>query len=304
MRFIRNILNRIRTESVDCLSLFLLPVIMVVLPWSWSWRLARWLCRHTPLFSAPAARGLANCQRLTPVTDETGWLTDYRCNILLDHVDIWLSMLAPWKLRRQIKRQGDFPDSGAFVVIGTHWNTGFAVLHQLRACGHQVIYILRKRTREEFRGQWLRYLYVTLRRRHLEKLFPGRRYTPGAYPRKVIKAFQQGKSVLVLADVPAGGGEASQQIELYGRPVRLSSGLSEVVVKMQVNAVFFRVVIQPDTGHRILELEPKGVYQDTPALYADLQTWLQRNLHEGAAGWSMWPAAGQFFAELRRGGGC
>lgn len=299
MRFITNTLNRIRTESKDCLTLFVIPVVIVVLPWRWSWSLIKGLCRHTSLYDGLSARALANCKKLTTVADEAQWLVDHRCNILLDHIDIWLSMLAPWKLRKQIVRQGEFPASGAFVVIGTHWNTGFAVLHQLRASGHQVVYILRKRERREFRGQLLRYWYVSLRRRHLEKLFPGKRYTPGTYPRKVIKAFQGDGSVLVLGDVPALPSDTSRPIELFGQTIKLSSGLSEVVVKMQVNTVFFRVVIEPDSGHRVLQLQTKGVYQNPVAMYADVQGWLQKNLDDASAGWSMWPVAAQFFSTLR-----
>ncbi len=299
MRFITGTLNRIRTECKDGLTLFVIPMVVVILPWRWSWSLIKGLCRHTALYAGQSERALANCKKLTTISDETQWLVDHRCNILLDHIDIWLSMLAPWKLRKQIIRQGEFPENGAFVVIGTHWNTGFAVLHQLRINGYQVVYILRKRERGEFSGQLLRYWYVSLRRRHLEKLFPGKRYTPGTYPRKVIKAFQTGGSVLVLADVPAAPKQPSRTIQLFDHNVNLSSGLSEMVVKMQVDTVFFRVQIEQDSGYRILQLDNKGAYQNTANMYADVQSWLQKNLEEASAGWSMWPVAGQFFAALR-----
>ncbi len=298
MRFINITLNRLRTESKDCLTLFVIPMIVVVLPWRWSWPLLQRLCRHTSWYAGQSARALENCKKLTSVADEAQWRADHCLTILLDHVDIWLSMLAPWKLRAQIKRRGEFPETGAFVVIGTHWNTGFAVLHQLRAKGHQVVYILRKRERAEFAGQLLRYWYVSLRRRHLEKLFPGKRYTPGSYPRKVIKAFQHEGSVLVLADVPAAPNQPSRQIRLFGQPVKLSSGLAEMVIKLRIQTLFFRVMIDPDSGQRILELESKGAYRQADELYTDLQDWLQRNLDEVPGGWSMWPVAGQFFADM------
>ncbi len=255
----------------------------------------RGLCRKTPLFEKQARRALGNCRQYMTIADEKQWLADHRCNILLDHVDIWLSILTPWKLRKQIIRNGDFPEAGAFVVIGTHWSTGFSVLHQLKANGHQVVYILRKRQREEFRGRLIQYLYVSLRRRHLERLFPGKRYTPGSYPRKLIKAFQNKGSVLVLADVPAAPGEQNHQIMICDQPVKLSSGLVNVVIKMKISTVFFRVVINNRTGQRILELEQKGTYQNSAVLYDDLQTLLQRNLNEDSAAWHLWPVAGQFF---------
>ncbi len=295
MRFITRTLNRLRTEARDSLVLFVLPVLLVILPWKTSWRLTGLVCRSTPLFTRQAKNALNNCRQHLPIADEQQWLADHRRNILLDHVDIWLSMLAPWKLRKRIIRRGDFPQNRAFVVIGTHWNTGFAVLHQLRACNHQVVYILRKRERKEFQGRLVEYLYVSLRRRHLEKLFPGRRYTPGSYPRKIIKAFQNNESVLVLADVPAAPGEQNHRIKVCDQPVRLSSGLVNVVIKMQINCVFFRVVIDQNSGHRVLELEQNGIYQDSEALYDDLQVLLQRNLNEDSAAWHLWPVAGQFF---------
>lgn len=292
-------MTRLSQEAEDLFALFLLPWFLLLLPWRWGWPLAKKLCGWLPLYNRQAQQALHNCQTIQPPTDSKQWLAEYRLTILLDHLDLWLSMLAPGRFYRQMQIENSLPEKGPFVLLGLHWGAGFPILRELHRNAPETVYILRQRSRHETQKRWFQGRYIHYRRAHLAKLFPDQRYTPGGYPRMLIKTLQSRKSILMLGDVPAVAGEQTLSVQLLGQPAQISSGFLRLLIKMAIPVVFFDVSMTTE-GQRRLHLQTPQTFSEQDGLIKNFETLFDDCLSRQSSAWQLWFAANQIFPELQR----
>lgn len=291
--------SRLYQEARDALLLFVIPIFLIALPWRFGWVLAKRLCRWLPIYNQQAQQALSHSKKILDISDERQWIAEYRVTILLDHIDLWLSILAPHRFYRHMKVHNQLPESGPFIVMGMHWGAGLPILRELHRSAPETVYILRERAKHEMQRRWFRRHYIQYRRGHLEKLFPNKRYSPGGYPRMLIKTLQAQHSILMLADVPAAIGEKSAELEMLGEKISISTGLLQLITKMNIPVVFFNVDIASDSGQRVLRLEQAKNYADQSELLEDIQAMFNQRMSEQSSAWQLWFVANHFFSKLQ-----
>ena len=286
---------RLATECRDLLTFFLLPLPALLLPWRLAWPFYWRVAARRGVFSNQTERALAQARNSLQNPPDAEWARRFRSVLIVDLVDFWFSLLCPWRLRWRIRARGAWPTRGPVVIIGSHWGPGFGALRSMRWAGIRPHFIFRKTPSERFRGQRVRQLFVTLRLRHQKRLFPGKCYHPGGYPRRLLRALRRDEHILVLADVPAGPHDDAAVIEVFGRPAVISTGMLGLTVRAGASFVTYAQGLDVATGDRDLRIDCLRQSASRRELLEALAGFLEETLERDPAQWQLWFAAAQFF---------
>jgi len=289
------VIAKLRRELGDFLTLFVLPLPALMLPWRMAWPLYWRLAANRWVFPNQTRRALAQAREAFGTEPGDEWARRFRCVLVVDLLDFWFSLLCPWRLRRRIRQRGTWPARGPTVIVGSHWGPGFAALRAMYWAGIRPHFILRKTPPDRFRGQRVRQLYVALRLRHQKRLFPGKCYHPGGYPRRLLRALRSDEHILVLADVPAGPNDDAAVIELFGRPAVISIGMLGLIVRAGAPFVTYAQGLDVASGDRDLRIDALRQSVSRRELLQVLARFLNDTLGRDPAQWQLWFAAAQFF---------
>lgn len=290
--------QRIRQELTDLTVYFLMPIPALILPWRIAYRWYRYIAGKPWLFEKRVKTACHNARQLVAVQDVESWRQQHRLTLIIDHTDFWISWLQPRRARRLLHQCGTWPDSGPFIVIGTHYGCGFMLMRALQRAGVDPYFIFRKTPAEQFRGQRIRQFYVYLRLRHQKSLFPDKCYHPGSYPRRLLRGLDQGCNILVLVDVPAERNRPSQSFQLFGRAGRVDRGMFDILIKRQLRYVTYQTHIDFTSGQRSLEIASARHVDTETEFWADMQRYVNDTLATSNSQWHLWQVASLYFLPL------
>src|SRR5690606_8943812 len=222
--------------------------------------------------------------------DPSAFTADVRLVWLLDHCDLYLSVLRrrrdwmPW----HVTVKGAWPKQGPYLATGFHHGTGFWVFKTLRAIGSDSVFVSARWNRDDYAGVPLRYWYGRLRAREMQRI--------GSYPpafRPGVKdqlghALRNGVSVVGLVDVPTRLAPRDRlPVRLLDRDVSFPSGILDIARDAGAKIVPYWVELDLEKGMRTLvigdALDPS--HGDTLQNLADL---LDRQIRARPAAWMLW----------------
>jgi len=288
---------RLKREIIDFISLFLMPVFALMLPWSLAYRFYYRLAGRPWLFQPRVKQAHANASKLLEIADDHEWCRRHRLLLMLDVIDFWISFLQPWRVQRLVRQHGKWPEERPLVIVGTHWGPAFMLLRALYNHDIHPIYVLRKNPSWVFKGERVRQLYVSCRRLHMRSMFPGKRYQPGGFPRPLLRALQKQESILVLADVPAAKKRDVHAISLYHHNAQIDSGMFELFISKKARFATYRLAFDFCSGQRNLFIKAIAQLKSTASYRSTLDEFVASTLHADSTQWNLWQVADSFFVQ-------
>lgn len=287
--------QRIRQELTDFATYFLMPLPALLLPWRIAYRWYYYLAGKPWLFEQRVQAACHNAQRLLTIENMVSWKRHHRLTLIIDHTDFWISWLQPGRAKRLLQTTGKWPEHGPFIVVGTHYGCGFMLMRALQRGGVDPYFIIRKMPAHLFSGHRILQFYVYLRLRHHKKLFPGKCYHPGTYPRRLLRGLDQGQNILVLVDVPADKGRPSQAIQLFGRKADVDYGMFELLIRRQVPYVTYQTLLDFDTGQRSLSIAPARQSESNSDFWEHMSHFINDTFSTDSSQWHLWQVALLYF---------
>jgi lauroyl/myristoyl acyltransferase len=101
-------------------------------------------------------------------------------------------------------------------------------------------------------------------------------------------AFDEGKNLLVLVDVPKGGNRGGFAVDFLGRPTYFASGLLNIAIQMQRPIVPYSIGLDFNTGQRQLEILPPLDASDVQQAMAELARYFDTLVRAQPPGWHFW----------------
>ncbi len=282
----------------DIWLLFVAPGLAALLPWQLGFAWLRWLSRHTVMFDdaiAPAARIAAQYSDL----DEKTLAQQMRLIQLLDHCDLYLSLLRRFRPRRpwHVQCRGAWPASGAFIATGFHYGTGHWIFSTFRETGRQSVALYAQRERSHYAGLPIRYAYSGLRIGDVERLAG----QPGVFRphlRRLFEALHRGIAVTALADLPPRLATQGQRpVRLLDHDVSMPEGLVKLARSRQVPLVPFWTEFDFERGTRCLVIGAPIAPDDTDTCLQHLAQILDARIRATPAAWLFWLEWPQWIAD-------
>jgi len=265
-----------------------------LLPWHLAWPLYHKLAARRWIFRSRVEAAGNEAGRTLGIAAPDVWRHRYRLVLIVDMLDFWISLLQPWRWQRLLQQNGGWPKQRPLVVIGTHWGPAFLTLRSLHRAGLAPHYVIRKAPFGEFRGRRVWQFYILLRRMHLERLFPGKRYEPGGFPRRLIHALRSGECILALIDVPAERPADGRRIQVFGRHVFVQPGIIGPAIRHNAALVTYKLGLDFSTGRRLLEIHPVVEHLNAEQAWQHLADFMARTLEQDPAQWQLWQVADFF----------
>ncbi len=286
--------RRARQELADFVTYFLLPLPGLLLPWRLAWPLYRRIAGRRWFFRSRVEAAYSEAERIIEIAEPQIWQRHYRLVQIVDLLDFWISVLQPWRWRRLLHQHGKWPVQRPLVIIGTHWGPAYFVLQSLHSAGIAPYYIIRNAPPGEFRGKRVLQLFTLARKSHLERLFPGKRYSPGGFPRRLIRALHSGECILALFDVPASRHSKHFKIRIFGRQAAVQSGIVGHAMDCKAMFVTYKLGLDFSTGRRILHIDPAIEHSNEEQALRHLADFMARTLEQDPAQWQLWQVANLF----------
>ena len=289
--------NRLRRELRALIERFLVPILIALLPWWLGFRIARRLAHWPWFYRERVDATIAVASRYGVVDDPKRFAFEQRLYHIIDQADLFL---LKWRSDRYLDRhfdiEGDWPaGDGALITLSFHWGAGFWGLRSLRRSGRRFAILSARHDPNIWDGQSVMYRYAQVRINEGLRLGDHPFVYIGDGPRPMLRAFQNGVSLLTSIDVPGVGGELP--VRLLNRDAQLPSGMIKLAEKSGVPIVFFAVWLDPATGRRKLRIREPLVVTDRDAAMRFAASHLDWMLATAPAAWHFWAYADAFFVD-------
>ncbi len=289
----------IRNQIRDAWSLVIAPGIAALLPWRVGYGWLRLLSRHSRLYDEavlPTARAAARFLG----TDETILAQQIRLVALLDHCDLYLSLLRrSFRLPWHVGVKGAWPRDGAYVATGFHYGTGHFIFGTFRQAGQTSVALYAKRDRADYRGLPVRYWYGSLRIGDVERV-SGRAGVFRPHIRKLLDALRDGVPVTALADIPPRLAEQGQRpVRMLDRDLTLPEGLVKLARSRGVPLVPFWTEFDLARGTRTLVIGEAIDSSDVEAALVTLADTLDARIRAFPAAWMFWAELPRWIEDAR-----
>ncbi len=285
-----------REQLRDALQLFVVPCLAACLPWSLGFRLLARVAQAQWTFPRETENALAAARSLGPIPDEAQWRTRHRLLRLVDHADLYLSLLRSdrW-LARHVTVEGRWPDRGPYLAAFFHWGAGMWALRHLRHCGQSATFLSIYFDRLIYRAIPVRYWYARLRAWETGRAAGSPLIYTGNAPAEMRRLYRQGKNVTAAIDVPLAQTRSRLPAKLFGREAMLPSGVIRIALRMNIPIVVFSVALDYETGHRHLRITPPLGVAGEAELAQEFARQLEELVASDSPGWQMWVQLQQFF---------
>jgi lauroyl/myristoyl acyltransferase len=222
--------------------------------------------------------------------DQKNTAQEARLICLLDHCDLYLSLLRRWRLRLpwHIECRGAWPTQGGFIATGFHHGTGHWIFSTFRSVGRKSTALYAKRDRNDYRGVPVRYWYGGLRVRDVEYV-SGRKGVFRPHIRGLLDALKEGVAVTALADIPPRLAPQGQRpVRLLGEDVTMPEGLVKMAKSRNVPLVPFWTEFDLNRGTRTLVIGDPIDPTDVDATLRTLAQMLDARIRATPAAWMFW----------------
>ncbi|HET9034187.1 MAG TPA: hypothetical protein VFN25_14940 [Dokdonella sp.] len=294
------VIDLIKRNVADLISLFVVPIFVALLPWSIGFRVLKGLARYDRRHRAAVEQAWQAAKAHLPEQNEADWKRRFRLLRLLERTDTWLVLFrsSRWWARR-IDQVGEWPKQGGpFVLLTYHWGGGQWVWRQLHHHDIQAHFLAKRAAVSDLGAGRVSLWYARFRELGIRR--PGNReiiYTGGS-SEKIQDALRMGRSVVGMMDVPAASHQASLQRPLLDGAIRFPIGLARLANELDVPVVVFSCAFDINNGRRMLNVIslPAGTPVETTAsVYVQ---HLGACLQAENAFWQIWQAAPLMFAQV------
>lgn len=282
----------------DILQLFVLPFIAALLPWAWGFRFLRLIAGAAWIFPTESQQALDGAKSLGSLTEEEKWLARHRLVRLVDHADLYLSLLRTnrW-LKQNVVVEGEWPHRGPFLAAFFHWGAGLWGLRHLKQAGHNAAFLSIYFDRETFRHAPVRYWYARLRARETARSAGCPIIYTGNAPTEMRRLYRDGRNVTAALDVPLAQTRGTLPVKLFGREAWFPKGVIRLAQRMQIPIVVFSVSLDYNTGRRRLMISPTILGQSDGELASRFASQLEGLIASDPTAWHMWAHVQTFFAD-------
>lgn len=287
-------LARLKRESIDFVSFFLLPLVALLLPWSLAYRFYYRLAGHPWLFRQRVCKAHANASKLLDIHDDHEWCRRHRLILMLDVIDFWIAFLQPWRVKRLVQQHGEWPQDRPLVIVGTHWGPAFMLLANLNQYGIKPMYILRVTPKTHYAGMSVLYRYHHMRSEYMHRLLPGKRYDPGGYPRKLLRDLENKKTLLMLSDVNALSKKHSRLLILNNSRLHLHMGILKPLISKGHKVVTYQLGINWKNGLRHLYITELAGRLSSLEKLESIDDNLITLINTDSTQWSLWHVLNQY----------
>lgn len=282
----------IERELRDLLSLWLVPGLAALLPWSWCLRLYWWLARWPALMGEEVGGSRGGRQTLGLDPNDALFDRRFRFGFLLEHADVYRALTRGWRgLARTMPIASPPLAAQAGLCFFFNFNQGLPALASLRAAGHRVYLVYRSLERRPEGVGWLRYAYMRLRLRMVASVCGNQGIGTGGARERIAQTIAEGGLVCVAADTPPRPDTGLVQIEFPGgRTAWWRSGVLKLALELPVPRCGFVVDMDWQRGQRSLQLRVLPADADLPTLTRILNRWFLDALAQQPELWFYWPA--------------
>ncbi len=287
-------LFKIKRELRDLVSLWLVPGIAAVLPWSWCVRIFARLAHSKLLMreEVGGSRGGRVTLGFDPDDPEFDWR--FRFGFLLEHADVFRALGRGWKALARtmpLERNGETGMEPGLCFF-FNFNQGLAALASLRAAGFRSDMVYRGLPARPPGFGWVRYAYMHFRIRMVTAVC-GKDTgiaTGGAHAR-IIQSVAAGRLVLVAADSPPRPGTGVTPVRYPGdRQAYWRSGVLKLALDLPGPKRCIEVKVDWKTGERCVQLYEIRSTQTLGGLVAEVNGLFLDAFARQPELWFYWPA--------------
>jgi len=262
-----------------------LPALVAALPWRVAWPALRLLVSRGGLFADECERA-HNVAASLGFGEDSTWRLTHGLTRAVDHVDPMLSTFRSdrW-MARHLRVDGDALPTGACVLVGFHYGTGFWSLRLLRRAGHRVSFVSAPIDDTQRHRAPLERALVRARQKQIANAGGAPVIYVGGASDRIREQLRAGVSVLALIDVPEPG-TATRPVSLLDRDVLFPDGILRIAAAEDVPMIAFVASLDRASGARRLRF--LRLPSDPADALAALAKLLDEALRRDPASWHLW----------------
>jgi len=292
----QSILGRGDRFAADALGLYLLPGLAALLPWSLGFALLKRCARNERLYREAAEPAWAAARGHCPGSDEKLWKYRFRLLRLVDHADVYLTLLRGRRWRaRHIVASGSWPEPGACVLLTYHWGTGNWIWPLLRERGFEAWFLARRPQGRSLGLTRLSHWFGRFRGWALRRLGSRGALFTGGSSGEVTAALRDGHCVVGMLDLPAQPQQNAALLSLLDGQVRFPLGLARLGAEAPAQIALFSFGLDFQSGQRDLRIEALPENLTEAQVMERYAAHLDERLHAAPEAWQIWREAPAMF---------
>ena len=195
----------------------------------------------------------------------------------------------------EVEVLGQWPTT-AFVAISFHFGTGLLGLAHLHHCGGLSAFISRPYSTDEFTQRKYHARGVNARLRGIAAATGNPIIFTGGNYEKLADILKSGVSICGLMDTPVRPGQRFVSAPLFGRQIKMPTGLLRLAQEAGVPVVIFSVTPNLQTGKRVLRIEAPLLVENAESMSTIAKTitlHFEERIKSLPAAWYFWPQFSQ-----------
>jgi hypothetical protein len=293
-----SMLERLRNAAADALMLFVVPCFVALLPWRIGFALLKRLARSERLYRLSVEPAWNAARAHCPGADEREWKHRFRLLRLVDHVDVYLTLLrgVRWR-KRQVVETGEWPAQGPCVFLTCHWGAGGWIWPRLRELGFDAHFVARRASGRALGMTRLSHRFGIFRAWALRRSGSAAPIFTGASASEVTQALRSGCSIVGMLDLPARSEQQAMTVPLLGRSAHLPTGMARIAVSANVPIALISCGLDPNSGQRDIRVETLTSGLTLEQVMQRYAAHLDMRLREIPAYWQIWREAPGLFID-------
>jgi len=279
----------------DFLTYILLPLVCVVLPYSWGQNLLLLVAQRGWLLQSRSALALQQAQKFIEVTDTNAWQRSWRLVEMMEARDLWLAVAGRSNSISRRIRVHNLPQARTgLVLLGLHYGPTAIVLKILQQGGLGPRFVYRGADAELRRLVPFQWLYSKLNVTYIQRTCRGRDITvPGARS-KLEAAMAEPGTPVILLDAPVTREGRSIHTEVLGLRTEFSGEGPSLLAAHGASCVHYWLDVD-ENGEREFHFSSPVQARSAEQLIEEYAALLSRKLQDNSAHWRLWHAADQLF---------
>jgi hypothetical protein len=292
-------LARLRRVAADAFTLFLLPVSVVLLPWSLGFRVLKCFARCERLYHEAVEPAWIAARVHCPGSDEKMWKYRFRLLRLVDQADSYLTLLRGGRWwQRRIDEHGEWPTAvGARVFLTYHWGAGHWIWQRLHAQGFDAWFLARRVHGRALGMSRLSHTYGRFRAWAICRIGSRGPLFVGGSRDLLRQALDAGDSLVGMLDLPAGAQQNAIETTLLDGHVRFPLGLASLAVESGVPVTLFSAGLDLANGRRQLWMETLPAGMNVDEIMRRYVAHLDERLRAMPEFWQIWREASLMFVD-------
>ena len=293
--------KRLQQEGRDLLELVLLPMGAALLPWSWAFRLFKYLAKRDFLYRDATERALLEARRWKWVregsAEEQHWRWIRRLTTLIDHADLYLSLTRSdrW-MRHHLRVEGEWPRHDQAAICCTfHWGAGMWALRHAHSSGLSPAALVAALQGAHFKGRFVLHLYARLRTWAVKRALHQDTVDVSHSLRPAIQILRSSGQVMAAVDVPSDQVASSEAVQIVGIEARVPNALFRLATERHLPLWVYSTGFSVSDGRRLLRLKRMDTLDDPSPLPGRVFDELSQLIGESPASWHFWSEAPRFF---------